>query len=61
MEFLNHQKLKYSQDNDELEYTEGIVEDLKNVDFPAQFLRIELEQEVGDTGTKALLDPPTEQ
>ncbi len=28
LEFLNCQKLKYDWDNDELEYTEGIVEDL---------------------------------
>ncbi len=33
MEFLNCQKLKYDWDNDELEYTEGIVEDSQNVDF----------------------------
>ncbi len=33
----------------------------KNEDFPAQFLGIKLEQEVGEAGTKAILDPPTEQ
>ena len=59
LEFLNWQKLKYDWDNDELEYTEGIVDDSPNVDFPAQFPGIEVEQEVGGVGTSALLDPPT--
>ncbi len=31
------------------------------MDFPDQFPVIELEQEVGDAVTKALLDPPMEQ
>ena len=44
-----------------MEYTEGIVDDSQNVGFLTQFPGIELEQEVGDVGTKALLDPPTEQ
>ena len=30
LDFLNCQKLKYDWDNDELDYTEGIVENLQN-------------------------------
>ena len=37
LEFLNCQRLKYDWDNDELEYTEGIVYDSLNVDFLTQF------------------------
>ena len=33
LEFLNWQKLKCNWDNDELEYTEGIVDDSQNADF----------------------------
>ena len=35
LEFLNRQKLKYDWDNDDLEYSEGIVEDAKPSDDPA--------------------------
>ena len=30
LEFLNRQKLKYDWDNDDLEYSEGIMEDVKS-------------------------------
>ena len=61
LEFLNRQRLKYDWDNDELEYNERIVDDSGNVDFPAQFLGIELDQELGEAGTNTLLDPTTKQ
>ena len=41
LELLNCQKLKYNWDNDELYYTEGIVENPKNENFLAQFPGIE--------------------
>ena len=63
MEFLNWQKLKYDWDNEELEYSEGIVVDAKpEQDAAANFPGIELESnDVGVTGISAIAEPSLEQ
>ena len=63
LEFLNRMKLQYDWDNDELEASEGLIEELAHPDLPAQFPGIELERELNNGATSAMtiLEASTEQ
>ena len=54
LEFLNCAKLQYNWDNDELEESEGLIEELAHPGLPAQFPGIELESELDDGTTLAM-------
>ena len=63
MEFLNRLQLQYDWDNDKLEESEGLMEDLAHRDLPAQFPGIELDSKTNDGATSAMtiLEASTEQ
>jgi len=63
IEFLNRVQLQYDWDNDELEVSEGLMEELAHPDLSAQFPGIELERELDDGATSAMtiFEPSTEQ
>jgi len=54
LEFLNCVQLQYDWDNDKLEESEGLIEELAHPDLPAQFPGIELESELDDGVTIAI-------
>ena len=54
IEFLNRVQLQYDWDNDELEVSEGLMEELAHPDLSAQFPGIELERELDDGATSAM-------